>query len=148
MKTITKKITVNAKGTDKVFSVVAKRGYETEKVSDLEDGMTYNTRRIVWRTSLVCEVKGQTIKSESNDFILDSDVPAKYANLGVVAIFAKKVALFKSEYEELKKVIEEADKEAETDEGWQQYLVNQKEIDQMEADFEARELMIKKVMDA
>lgn len=146
MKTITKKITVNAKGTDKVFSVIAKRGYETEKVADLEDGMAYNSKRIVWRTSLVCEVKGQTIKSESNDFILD--VPAKYANLGVVAIFAKKVALFKSEYEELKKVIEEADKEAETDEGWQQYLVNQKEIAQMEADFEARELMIKKVMDA
>lgn len=41
--------------------------------------------------------------------------------MGIVAIFAKKVGLFKDEYEAVMQALNEARKEAEEDESWKAY---------------------------
>lgn len=120
MKTITKHIeTINPKGTKKNFEVTVARGWHDVTKHNSEDGVDYTESKIEKSDEISVNVQGQVIKSNAWSF--DTNVPARYAQMGIVAVFAQKVGLFKNEYEAVMQALNEARQEAEEDESWKAY---------------------------
>lgn len=142
MKTVTKNFRTTSK---KEFIVTAKRGYENETIDDYENGGFYAVRKPIEETDVKCVTPQHIVESGSWD--IHTRVPAQYAQKGVVAIFAKKVGLFKEEYERLKAAIQEAEAEAETDENWQEYVRSCADTAKMEAEYEEFTKFMEKAMD-
>lgn len=130
---------------NKEFAVTAKRGYEVVVYNDFENGGTYSVRKPIEDTRVVCRTPKAVIESGAWD--IHTRVPARYAAMGVVAIFAKKVGLVKEDYERLMESIQKAKSEAETDEGWQEYIRKHEASNKMEAEYEENINLMKKAMD-
>ena len=145
MKTITRNIeTVSPKGNKRNFTVVATRGWEDVTKHDSEDGIDLSTKQVVNTTTVTFALQGKTVKSAAWDII--TKVPAKYAQLGVVAILGKKVALYADDYKALTNAINEAKAEAETDESWMAYEAARKEAAESEAKYAEHVEMMNKAM--
>lgn len=142
MKTVTKCFRATS---NKEFVVTAQRGYEIKNIDDYENGGDYAVRKPVEETDIKCVTPKQVI--ESGGWDIHTRVPAKYAAMGIVAIFAKKVGLSEEDYEQLKAAIQEAETEAETDENWQEYVRAHEDTAKMEAEYEASQTLMKKAMD-
>lgn len=120
MKTITKHIeTITPKGTKKNFEITVFRGWHDVIKHNSEGGIDYITSEVEESDEISVTVSGQVVKGSAWSFI--TNVPARYAQMGIEAIFAKKVGLFKNEYEAVMQALKEARKEAEEDESWKAY---------------------------
>lgn len=118
MKTITKHI--ENKGTKKNFTITVTRGWHDVIKHNSEDGIDYTTSEVEESDEVSVTVSGQVINGTAWSFITNN-IPSRYAQMGIVAIFAKKVGLFKDEYEAVMQALNEARKEAEEDESWKAY---------------------------
>lgn len=120
MKTITKHIeTINTKGSKKSFEITVIRGWHDVTKHNSEDGVDYTESEVEESDEISATVSGQVVKGNAWSF--DTNVPARYAQMGIVAVFAQKVGLFKNEYEAVMQALNEARKEAEEDESWKAY---------------------------
>jgi len=118
MKTITKTTTVTTeRGTILNMTVIAKRGWEeaTEPVW-VDESVSFTSKKEVNETTIVLEANGQEFTGSFSTF-----VPDKYKKQGVYALFANKIGLSKNVYDSLIAVVNDAIKEAETDENWIEY---------------------------
>ena len=99
------------------MTVVAKRGWEeaTEPVW-VDESVSFTSKKEENETTIVLEVNGQKYEGSFSTF-----VPEKYKKQGVYALFASKIGLSRSVYDALIAVVNDAIKEAETDENWTEF---------------------------
>jgi hypothetical protein len=118
MKAITKTTTVTTeKGTVLNMTVVAERGYEeTTQPVWVDESVESTSKKEINNTTITIMVSGQKYEGSFSTF-----VPEKYKKQGVYALFASKIGLSKNVYDSLIAVVNDAIKEAETDENWTEF---------------------------
>ncbi len=119
MKTVTKTTTVTTeKGTVLNMTVTAKRGWEEATEHLYNDGNESDVKvmKEINETTTIIMVSGQKYEGSFSTF-----VPEKYKKQGVYALFASKIGLSKNVYDSLIAVVNDAIKEAETDENWTEF---------------------------
>jgi hypothetical protein len=118
MKAITRTTKVfTERGTSLFLTVVAKRGWEevTQPVW-VDETVERTSRQEISKTTISILVSGQNYEGSFSTF-----VPDKYKKQGVYALFANKIGLSKNVYDSLIAVVNDAIKEAETDENWKKF---------------------------
>ena len=117
MKTSTKQTTVTTeRGTVLNFTVVAERGYEsvTEKVW-VDEYVERETIKEINKTTATIEVNGKKYEGYFTTSMPQSVLKGCY---GAFLAGSQPIGLSKKIYNELTSIVEEAKKEAETDENW------------------------------
>lgn len=118
MRTITRTTKVTTeRGTVLNMTVVAKRGWEevTQPVW-VDEYINRTSKKEINETTTIIMVSGQKYEGSFSTF-----VPDQYKRQGVYALFANKIGLSKNVYDSLIAVVNDAIKEAETDENWIEY---------------------------
>jgi hypothetical protein len=108
---------VTERGTVLNLTVTAKRGWEeaTEPVW-VDESINRTSKKEINETTIVLEANGQEFTGSFSTF-----VPDKYKKQGVYALFASKIGVSRSVYDALIAVVNDAIKEAETDENWKEF---------------------------
>ena len=143
MKTITKTLTVTTeKGTVLNMTVVAVRGYEevTQPVW-VDETVERTSKCCVNNTTITIMVSGQKYEGSFSTF-----VPEKYKKQGVYALFASKIGLSRSVYDALIAVVNDAIKEAETDENWIEFQNLRAQSLKAEEEYQRHHRAVEKMM--
>jgi hypothetical protein len=143
MKTITKTTTVTTeRGTILNMTVIAKRGWEeaTEPVW-VDETVERTSRQEISKTTISILVSGQNYEGSFSTF-----VPDKYKKQGVYALFASKIGLSKKVYDSLIAVVNDAIKEAETDENWIEFQTLRAQSLKAEEEYQRHHRAVEKMM--
>jgi hypothetical protein len=143
MKTITKTTTVTTeRGTVLNMTVVAVRGYEevTQPVW-VDETVERTSRQEISKTTISILVSGQNYEGSFSTF-----VPVQYKKQGVYALFANKIGLSRSVYDSLIAVVNDAIKEAETDENWIEYQALKAQSLKAEEEYQRHHRAVEKMM--
>lgn len=143
MKTIVKTASATTeRGTSLFLTVVAKRGYEevTQPVW-VDESVSFTSKKEVNETTIVLEANGQKYEGSFSTF-----VPNKYKKQGVYALFANKIGLSKNVYDSLIAVVNDAIKEAETDENWIEYQALKAQSLKAEEEYQRHHRAVEKMM--
>jgi hypothetical protein len=105
---------VTERGTVLNLTVTAKRGWEeVNQPVWVDETVERTSRQEINETTTIIMVSGQKYEGSFSTF-----VPDKYKKQGVYALFASKIGVSRSVYDALIAVVNDAIKEAETDENW------------------------------
>lgn len=140
----TKNVTIiTESGTELQVKVIAERDYRSENYTTSLDGDVCEGTRMmpVENTKVLITVNGQTYNGIAA--ILPMHLQAKY---GAYAVFASKIGLSQTKYNELETVIREACEEAEKDENWIKYQEMKISSEKAEAEYQAHVKKINNMM--
>lgn len=133
---------VTERGTVLNLTVTAKRGWEeaTEPVW-VDESVSFTSKKEVNETTIVLEANGQKYEGSFSTF-----VPEKYKKQGVYALFASKIGLSRSVYDALIAVVNDAIKEAETDENWIEFQNLRAQSLKAEEEYQRHHRAVEKMM--
>jgi hypothetical protein len=143
MKAITRTTKVfTERGTSLFLTVVAKRGWEevTQPVW-VDETVERTSRQEISKTTISILVSGQNYEGSFSTF-----VPDKYKKQGVYALFASKIGLSKKVYDSLIAVVNDAIKEAETDENWIEFQTLRAQSLKAEEEYQRHHRAVEKMM--
>ena len=143
MKTITKKATITTeRGTMVNMTVTATRGFQIVDEELFNDGQNSIVKKgqITKKTEVTLTVSG---KDYEGSFII---LPAQMqTEKGCYGTFAN-IALSKIKYDELTAIVDEAKKEAETDQSWIDYSIRKAKADKNENEYYENRKKIENMM--
>jgi len=133
MKTITKTATITTeKGTVVNMKVTASRGFEMVNEELFNDGWNSTVKKgqVTEKTEIILTINKVDYKGQ-----LDI-LPAKLQlDKGCYATFAGKIGLSKTKYDELNSIVIAAEKEAESDQSWIDYMERKAKAEKEEAEY-------------
>jgi hypothetical protein len=133
---------VTERGTVLNLTVTAKRGWEeaTEPVW-VDESINRTSKKEINETTIVLEANGQEFTGSFSTF-----VPDKYKKQGVYALFASKIGVSRSVYDALIAVVNDAIKEAETDENWKEFQTLRAQSLKAEEEYQRHHRAVEKMM--
>jgi hypothetical protein len=143
MKAITRTTkVVTERGTVLNLTVTAKRGYEevTQPVW-VDESVESTSKKEINNTTITIMVSGQKYEGSFSTF-----VPEKYKKQGVYALFASKIGVSRSVYDALIAVVNDAIKEAETDENWIEFQTLRAQSLKAEEEYQRHHRAVEKMM--
>jgi hypothetical protein len=144
MKVITRTTTVTTeKGTVVNMTVTATRGYELVDYTTSLDGWVCEGKKmeVINKTKINIAFNDQKIEGQFS--ILPTHVQKEK---GIYGVFASKIGLSETKYNELKSVVNAAIAEAETDENWMKYQTKKAQSQKEEEEYQANVKMIDNAM--